>query len=86
MISIDKIFIMMYNIITGLRKEPQNKKLLKEVDNMFKVKMYTHENGEVIVREKVFYAIEKALEFYNDIQKLVTHGKLIVHNRVTNEF
>ena len=86
MISIDKIFIMMYNIITGLRKEPQNKNLLKEVDNMFKVKMYTHENGEVIVREKVFYAIEKALEFYNDIQKLVTHGKLIVHNRVTNEF
>ena len=86
MISIDKIFIMMYNIITGLRKEPQNKKLLKEVDNMFKVKMYTHENGEVIVREKVFYAIEKALEFYNGVQKLVTHGKLIVHNRVTNEF
>ena len=53
---------------------------------MFKVKMYTHENGEVIVREKVFYAIEKALEFYNGVQKLVTHGKLIVHNRITNEF
>ena len=53
---------------------------------MFKVKMYTHENGEVIVREKVFYAIEKAMEFYNDIQKLVTHGKLIIHNRVANEF
>ena len=53
---------------------------------MSKVKMYTHENGEVIVREKVFYAIEKAMEFYNDIQKLVTHGKLIIHNRVTNEF
>ena len=53
---------------------------------MFKVKMYTHENGEVIVREKVFYAIEKAMEFYNDIQKLVTHGKLIIHNRITNEY
>ena len=58
----------------------------REVVNMFKVKMYTHENGEVIVREKVFYAIEKAMEFYNDIQKLVTHGKLIIHNRITNEF
>ena len=53
---------------------------------MFKVKMYTNENGEVIVREKVFYAVEKAIEFYNDIQKLVAHGKLIIYNRVTNEF
>ena len=53
---------------------------------MFKVKMYTYENGEVITREKIFYAIEKALEFYNDIQKLVPHGKLITHNRVTSEF
>ena len=53
---------------------------------MFKVKMYTYENGETIIREKVFYAIEKALEFYNDIQKLVPHSKLIVHNRVVSEF
>ena len=53
---------------------------------MFKVKMYTYENEEVVVREKVFYAIEKALEFYNDIQKLVTHGKLIIHDRITSEF
>lgn len=53
---------------------------------MFKVKMYTHENGKVIVREKIFYAIDNAIEFYNSIQKLVTHGKLIIHNRVANEF
>lgn len=48
--------------------------------------MYTHENGEVIVREKVFYAIEKAIEFYNGVQQLVAHGKLIAHNRVISEF
>ena len=53
---------------------------------MFKVKMYTYENGEVVVREKIFYAIEKAIEFYNGVQQLVTHGKLIAHNRVTAEF
>ena len=53
---------------------------------MFKVKMYTYENGEVIIREKVFYAIEKAIEFYNGVQQLVPHGKLIIHNRVAGEF
>lgn len=76
----------MFSVYAGKELYMTHKNNQREVNNMFKVKMYTHENGEVIVREKVFYAIEKALEFYNGVQKLVTHGKLIIHNRVTNEF
>ncbi len=53
---------------------------------MFKVKTFVWENGQIITREKVFYAIEKAMLFYEDVKTLVTHGKLICHNRVTNEF
>lgn len=53
---------------------------------MFKVKTFVWENGMVITREKIFYAIEKAIKFYEDVKPLVTHGKLICYNRITQEF
>lgn len=53
---------------------------------MFKVKIFIWENGQVITREKTFSTFEKAFKFYEDIKPLVTHGKLICYNRVTQEF
>ena len=53
---------------------------------MFKVQTFTYENGHVIKREQIFYAIEAAMKCFLDVQSVVTHGRLIVHNRVAGEF
>ena len=53
---------------------------------MFKVQTFTYENGHVIKREQIFYAIEAAMKCFFDVQSVVTHGRLIVHNRVAGEF
>ena len=53
---------------------------------MFKVQTFTYENGHVIKREQIFYAIEAAMKCFFEVQSLVTHGRLIIHNRVAGEF
>lgn len=53
---------------------------------MFKVQTFTYENGHVIKREQIFYAIEAAIKCFFEVQSVVTHGRLIIHNRVASEF
>lgn len=53
---------------------------------MFKVQTFTYEKGRVIKREQIFYAIEVATKYFLEVQSIVTHGRLIIHNRVTGEF
>ena len=62
------------------------KHIQKEIVIMFKVQTFTYENGHVIKREQIFYAIEAAMKCFFDVQSVVTHGKLIIHNRVAGEF
>lgn len=51
---------------------------------MFTVKMFS--NG--VAREKVFYDLDKAREFFNDLSIVgtVSHAKLLIHKRVVVEY
>ena len=62
------------------------KHIQKEIVIMFKVQTFTYENGYVIKREQIFYAIEAAMKCFFEVQSIVTHGRLIIHNRVASEF
>ena len=62
------------------------KHIQKEIVIMFKVQTFTYENGHVIKREQIFYAIEAAMKCFFDVQSVVTHGRLIIHNRIAGEF
>lgn len=62
------------------------KHIQKEIVIMFKVQTFTYENGHVIKREQIFYAIEAAMKCFFEVQSIVAHGKLIIHNRVAGEF
>ena len=62
------------------------KHIQKEIVIMFNVQTFTYENGHVIKREQIFYAIEAAMKCFFEVQSVVTHGRLIIHNRVAGEF
>ena len=62
------------------------KHIQKEIVIMFKVQTFTYENGHVIKREQIFYAIEAAMKCFFEVQSVITHGRLIIHNRVASEF
>ena len=62
------------------------KHIQKEIVIMFKVQTFTYENGHVIKREQIFYAIEAAMKCFFEVQSVVTHGRLIIYNRVAGEF
>ena len=71
------------DIISTIKKI---KHIQKEIVIMFKVQTFTYENGHVIKREQIFYAIEAAMKCFFEVQSIVTHGRLIIHNRVAGEF